>query len=268
MEKLKEIRRIWNNNHLKMNTIDRLLTDKVEDYILIQEQPLPILIKDLTGMGGDRVLYVGNFTFDNEHKFFREWAMIISNLMSRLTNMELMESRRKELLEKANFHMLAEGKWIMEFLMMDDWLKKQLCKLLNKTLLKQQAYVLVGNDRVLKEWNNCDYDFFKKNVTKELLIQICWLIYLYNFDSQKKSLRLITEKMGFQQLEETYIPFWLQNLTGLTGKFVLAQAGNIDYYCGDLQNSTNSKEESQKSSPEEPEQEPSEVDKEFEKKDL
>lgn len=236
MEKLKEIRRIYNKFMMSTNSIDKLMTEKVEDYVLIQEQPLPILIKDTCGMGGDRILYVGNFNFDNEHTFFHQWAKILSLLSSKLINMDLAEVRRRELLEKASFDMLAEGKWMLEFLMMDTWLKKQLCKLINKTLLKQQAYVMVKDERILKKWKNCSYKFFRKNITKELLIQICHMIYLYNFDSQKKSLRFVVEKLGMKQLEETYIPFWLQNLDGLTGGFVSAQVPNIDYYCGDLEN--------------------------------
>lgn len=238
MEKLKTIRQIWNKFMLKTNNIDRLMTDKIEDFILIQEQPIPIQIKNVTGIedGKDRVLFIGNFNFDNEHKFFHQWAKIISLLSAKIINMGLLESRRKDLLKKASFDMLANGKWMLEFLLMDKWLKKQMCKLIGKTLLKQQAYIM--NERGVREkesWQNCSYRFFRKNITKELLIQICWLIYIYNFDSQKKSLRFVAEKIELQQLEQTYIPFWLQNLGGLTGKFGNAQVENIDYYCSDLE---------------------------------
>jgi hypothetical protein len=245
MEKLKEIRKMWNKFMLKQNSIDRLLTDKVEDYVLIQEQPLPILIKDTCGMGGDRVLYVGNFNLDNEHKFFHEWAKIIGLLSAKIINMQLSKKRKTELLRKADFDMLVEGKWMLEFLMMDKWLKKKLCKLIKDTLLKQQAYIMINNDRVIKKWKNCSYRFFRKNITKELLIQICWYIYLYNFDSQKKSLKFVAEKMGMKQLEETYIPFWLQNMGGLTGKFVAAQAENTDSYLQELENRESQEEENQ-----------------------
>lgn len=222
---------------LNTKSIDRIFTDKVEEYVLIQEQPIPIQIKNVTGIedGKDRVLFIGNFNFDNEHKFFHQWAKIIGLLSARIINFDILEKRRTELFKKASFDMLANGKWMLEFLLMDKWLKKQLCKLIGKTLLKQQAYVL--NERGIrkeKSWKNCTYRFFRKNITKELLIQICWLIYLYNFDSQKKSLKFVAEKIELQQLEETYIPFWLQNLAGLTGKSVSAQVENIDYYCSDL----------------------------------
>jgi len=94
---LKSVREKWNKFFLG-NTfnVDKLMTDKVNDYILLEEQPLPIAV-------GDKIIYVGNFTYDNEEKFFNMWCALLGALSSRIINMELMEDRRKELLKNAEF---------------------------------------------------------------------------------------------------------------------------------------------------------------------
>jgi len=224
MDTIKEYRKKFNEFALNRNamTIDRLMTDKLDDYIILEEMPLPIQV-------GNKILLIGNFTFDTEHKFFHEWAMIISGLSMKIMNMEIAESRRRELLEKGNFDLLANGKWMLEFLLMDKWLKKQLCKLIDKTLLKQQRYYINKMGKEVKEkWQNCSSRYFNKHITKEALIQICYLIYFYNFDSQKKSMAVLMEKMNIKELAEMYIPFWLQNLGGLKGGFLNVRLPSID----------------------------------------
>jgi len=208
--------------------IDKLMKDKVEDYILINEQPLPIQI-------GERTIFVGNLTYNNEHLFFNEWAQIVAALGAKIVNMELAEERRKELLDNASFHLLAEGKWMYEFLTMDKWLFNRLCKLINKVILKQQALYLT-EDRARKKlkWKNCNLTYFKKYINKEKLIQICFLIYFYNFDSVKKNVQVLIEKMNMKALAGTRMYSWLQNLDGVTGKSIAAQAPSIDYAFRDV----------------------------------
>jgi len=233
---LEKIREKWNKLSLSYNCIDKIMTDKVDDYILIEEFPIPINI-------GDKVIYVGNFTYDNEEKFFKMYSKILGALSARIINMELMDDRRKELLEKSNFHLISNGAYMYEFLTMDRWLKKQIMKLLKKTLIKQQAYILTDEKRrILKEWRNCSYKYFKKHITKEKIIEILFLIYLYNFDSQKKSLKVIMGKMNQKSLEETYIPFWLQNLAGLTGRFQVVPQLNTDSSSRDFQKAASLKD--------------------------
>lgn len=227
---LGQIRSKW-NSFIMGNTmnIDKLMTQKVEDYILLEEQAMPIAV-------GKKVIYVGNFNYDNEEKFFSLWCALLGALSARIINTELMEDRRNELLEQANFHLICNGKYMLEFLTLDTYLKKQICKILGKTLLKQQAFILTDKKkRVLKKWKNCSYRYFKKHIKKETLIQICFLIYMYNFDSQKKSVKIIMEKMNQKALEETYIPFWLQNLDGLTGRFQPAPQTRLDSSSKELQ---------------------------------
>ena len=234
---IKKIREKYNAFIMNSNNIDRLMTDKVDDYIIIEEQPLPIVV-------GEKIIYIGNFTFNTEHTFFHKWAKVISLLCSKIINMELTTERKKELLEKADFHLLANGKWMLEFLWQDKWLFNKICKLIKQTVLKQQGYYLTKNKlRKERSWTNCSYRYFKKNITKEGLIQICWLVYFYNFDSQKKSLKVLADKVNMNALVETYIPFWLQNLNGLTGKFLNAQVKNIDYYFKDKESKEASQQE-------------------------
>jgi len=223
MKVLEDIREKYNKFMLNTKSIDTIMTKKVEEYIIIQEQPIPVFI-------GNKVIYVGNFTYDNEQLFFRKYGLLLGALAAKIINMELSDVRRKELLEKGNFELIANGKYMLEFLLMDNWLKKHICRILKKTLLKQSCYIMTKEGiREFKNWKNCSWKYFKKWITKEKLIQICFLVYLYNFDAQKKSLKLVAEKMQLKELQESYIPFWLQNLAGLEGKFLLAQVPSIDY---------------------------------------
>jgi hypothetical protein len=212
-------------------TIDRLMTDKVDDYILVEEQPLPILV-------GGKTIFVGNFNLYNENDFFFRWGKIIALMTGKILTLELSDDRRRELLEKGDFHLLADGKYMYEFLTISKWFNKQLLHLLKKTLFKQQKYYRVSfstsKSEEVKIKNRCSFKYFKKHITKEKLIQILWLIYLYNFDAEKKNLKLIVEKMNMGQLLETYIPFWLQNLNGLMGKFLNAQVPEPDYVFNDM----------------------------------
>ena len=220
---LHDLRKMVNETLLQKNSIDRLFTDKVEDYILIKEQPMPIRI-------GKKTIFIGNFNIDTEIKFFEQWAQIISLMMGRICNWKLSEERKKELLAKNSFFMLAEGIIMKEFITRDKWFIKQIFKLIERTVLKQQAYFLNNvHERELINWTNCDIKYFRENVTSEELIQICYMIYLYNFDSVKKNAILFLDKMNMKALSETFIPFWLQNMPGLTGPFLRAQAPNIDW---------------------------------------
>ena len=60
---IKEFRKQLNKLLLSNNNINRLMTDKVNDYILIEEQPLPIQI-------GNKTIFVGNLTLENNYMFF------------------------------------------------------------------------------------------------------------------------------------------------------------------------------------------------------
>jgi hypothetical protein len=212
-------------------TIDKLMRDKMADFVLIEERPQMIRIYE-------KFLYVGNFTLQTEQSFFQEWAKILGLLKAKIANMELSDTRKTELLKDVDFDMLANGKSMLRFIWKDKWLNKKLMKLIKNTLLKQQAYYLPLNakDRKKIKWINCSYRYFKKYVSKENLLQICALIYYYNFDAVKKNLKILVEKMNIKQQTETYMYSWLENMAGVHGKFLLAQAPSIDYAFRDKAN--------------------------------
>ena len=217
------VRRLVEETLLQKNSIDRLFRDQVEDFIIIKEQPMPIKI-------GAKTIFIGNFTLETEQKFFQKWAQIINLMVGRICNWRLMDERKKELNDKCSFFMLADGKTMNEFLMRDKWFCRQLMDVINETVLKQQAYYLNNaQERELISWKNCDWKYFKKNVSSMDLIQICYYIYLYNFDSVKKNAILLLDRMGMKALTETSIPGWLANMPGLTGRFLQSQAPNIDW---------------------------------------
>jgi hypothetical protein len=205
---LKKVRNYINDLFLSTNSINKIMTDKVNDYILIEEQPLPIRV-------GTKTIYVGNFTLDNSDKFWIEYGNLLAFIGVKFFN----------------FDLLSDAKQLMHCLKVHKKFKKKLIKLIGKTILKQQGYYLdTFKERTHREWQNCSMRYFKKNMTYEKLLQICFLIYQYNFDAEKKNWAILAEKMVPEQLMETYMYFWLQNLSGLTGKFQLAQLPNLDYW--------------------------------------
>lgn len=194
------------------NSIDRLMTDKVNDYILIEEQPLPIEI-------GDKVIYIGNFTLDNNFKFWDTYGKLLANIG----------------MKHINFELIGNTAELFKALYVHKKLYKGLVKLIGKTILKQQAYYLdqFKNRQEIK-WKNCTWSYFKKNVTMEKLLQICKLVHLYNFDAEKKNLKILLGNMAAEEEEkkamETYMYNWLQNLPGAIGKFQLSLLTNVDYW--------------------------------------
>jgi hypothetical protein len=211
-----------NNLLAGSKNINTLITKKVEDYVLIEEEPIPIRV-------GDRTIFIGNMTYENEHLFFQRWAEIIAALSAKTLNMEISAERRADLLKKGDFHLLANADHMMEFLMMDRWLFDHLVDLIDRTILRQQAYFKREGIRSKIRWKNCSKRYFAKHITKEKLIQICYLTYFYNFEAVKKNTSILINRMNMQSLSGTFMYFWLQNLDGLTGKFAGLQAPSVDY---------------------------------------
>jgi hypothetical protein len=209
---LVSLRKKINDFLLGTNNIDKLMTEKVNDYILIEEQPLPIKI-------GDRTIFIGNLTIENNYKYWYEYGKILANIGCKFLNFDLMNDSAE----------------IFRHLHLHKRLYKDLSKLIDKTILKQQAYYLTDK-KVRKElkWKNCNYGYFKKHVTMEKLIQILKLVYLYNFDAEKKNFKILFPKMAkedqAQELMQTYCWSWLVNLAGVTGNFQLARLTNVDYW--------------------------------------
>ena len=230
---MNSVRKVMTDFMLQRPSIDRLMTDKLDDFQLLEEPPLPIRI-------GSRTIYIGTLTLSNETEFFTQWAKLFTLMASQICNWNLSVEKKNELQAKCNFHLLANGSWIMEFIWRDKWINKNLVNLIGKTVLKQQAYYL-DRDLMRKkgQWQNCSWGYFKRNITKETLIQICFLIYYFNFDSVKKNLRLIVEKMNMSSLLETSVPFWLQNMPGLSGKFLLARVPSPASIFDDEPNNSN-----------------------------
>jgi len=188
---LKKTRQKVNEMCMGMNNVDKLMTDFVNPFILMEEQPCPIQV-------GERIIFVGNLTLPKVNIFWERYARILVNLSAQIVKAELSEDRRKELLEKSNFFMIANGKDVWEMINEFKWLKKDLAKLLYKTVVKQQAYYLnqKTKKRELLKWKNCSFRYFWNNMTDEKLIQMIWMIYLLIL----LYLPLLKEERLFQQI--------------------------------------------------------------------
>jgi len=188
--------------------IDTLMKNRVDDYILIEEQPLSIKI-------GDKYLFIGNFTIENNYKFWHLYGKLMSHLGIKFLN----------------FDILGSGTDLYEFIIIHKNWYKGMIKIIKKTLLKQQAYYLNEyKEREKINWKNMNWRYFKKRITIEKLMQICHLIYLYNFDAEKKNWQVIQGKWSIRELMQTYIYSWLQHSAGISGNFLLAQLPNLDYW--------------------------------------
>ncbi len=224
---LLNIKKKYNEVMLGTNSIAKLMTEKVSELQIIKELPMSFNLNGFT-------VYVGNFNFENERKFFSQWAAIFGALIARVNNMEVTTDRKNDLIKKADFHLLAKGEWLYEFMLIDDWLYKKIAMLLTDTLIKQQQFIAPnrkkGEDKKkFVKWRNATWKWWSRNCDSETLIQICASIYLYNFDSVKKNVKILAGSLGILEETEQYMYFWLQNWAGLTGKFLNAQAVSLDY---------------------------------------
>jgi hypothetical protein len=138
--------------------------------------------------------------------------------------------------DKLNFDLLNNSENLYKALKLHDTLFKNICKTLYRTIIKQQGCFYNNGEKKLIKWKNCSLRWFIKNMTTEKLLQICKLVYIYNFDAEKKNLQILLQSTRSQELGEMYIYSWLQNLTGLKGSFGNAQAPSIDYVFRDSPN--------------------------------
>lgn len=190
----------------QVNSIDKLMKDKLSPYVIMDELPLPIQI-------GEKVLYIGNLNLKNEDYYFKNFITLLATLG----------------LENMIIDLMQDGMKLMQYLKMHGALRKNLTRLIIKILLKQQKWYYPKNDKTYK-LNKCSYKYIENRLTKEKLIQIIFLIYTYNYDSLGKSLALILNKMGAKETSQTYMYTWLQNAAGVTGSFMIDQSQNYDWY--------------------------------------
>ena len=205
-----KIREAIDDNLKSRNSIDRLMRDKIEDFYLIDEQPLPIKI-------GEKTIYVGNLTFNNWRRFIHDFSKIMANVGISI----------------ANFEILSNPEELIKHLAINKSLHKSLCRLIKNTILSQHDYYereLSNGLTTVIRLPKVSLRYFKKNITMEKLIQILFLIHRFNFDAVKKNFKILVDAANTRQLTETYIYSWLQNLPGLTGKFVEDRSINYDYW--------------------------------------
>lgn len=213
MNILQEARQKTHDLVSQINTVDRLMRDRLDPYVIIDELPLPIQI-------GEKIIYIGNLNLDNESYFFKHYAKILGNLG--LQNMFI--------------DLMKDGLELMKYLKVHDKLQNELLNLIGKVILKQQKWYYPKNDKTYK-LNKCSMSYFRHNISKEKLVQILFLIYIYNYDSLGKSLALIINKMGAKGTTLTYMYSWLENLAGVSGNFLLSQLPNLDWHNKEQQDS-------------------------------
>jgi hypothetical protein len=203
--KLKEIK-----NKIEMllkgtNNINSLMRDRVDPYILMEEVPVPIQV-------GQQIIWVGNFTITNNFKFWQGYGRILALIG----------------IDFKNFDLLVSGQDLFKKLMAHKKLYKELLKLIHKTICKQQSYYLEQfpniTKRKLKKWKNCSLKYFINHMTIEKLLQICRIVYMYNFSSEKKNLEILLFQLPQEgkAIMGSYMSSYLENMVGLIGKFQLA----------------------------------------------
>ena len=193
----------------KTNSIDKLMRDKVEPYVIIDELPIPIQI-------GEKVIYVGNLNLKNEDYYFSGWAKILAHMA--LDNMFI--------------ELMSDGSTLFKYLKIRKGLRKDLTKLIYTVLLKQQRWYYPKNGKEYK-LNKCSYKYFENHMNKEKLIQMVFMLYLYNYDSSKKSLGLVVNQMAAGPTSATYMYNWLANCPGVNGSFLLSQLPKLSWFQND-----------------------------------
>lgn len=185
------------------NNVDMLMRNKIDDFHLIEEAPMPVVI-------AGRLMFVGNLTLDNLYKFVDLSAEIFANVGAQIT--------------LADF--LSNSVDMMGVISENKKLRYKLKVLIKKTVLNQQEFYRREMGRGIDAYvklPKVSWRHFKKNVTLERLVQILFLIYKFNFDAVKKNFSILATAMGTNQISANYIYSWLQNLAGLTGKFIIPQ---------------------------------------------
>lgn len=198
------------------NTIDKLLKDKIEDYILIREFPLPISI-------GEKTIYVGTFTWETQDIFLRDYAKLLGLIAA------------KHLVPKVGIELLGDGATMYRILQVDRKIKKEIMKLINRTILRRQHFIDPATG-LFYRIPKVTFGYFKKYVTYETIVQICMIAYELNYDATRRSLNIIAGELRVQQRAENYCYTWLENLAGLNGNFLIRQLQKSDLWPSELQN--------------------------------
>lgn len=196
-----EARRMVEEYVMSRPSIDKLLREKVDDYVIIRELPLPIKI-------GENTIYIGTFSLETQDIFFKEYVKLLSLVGTRHANIEL------------GIKFFAKGEDLYRILSNDKKIRKQIYKLIKSTILQEQNYIDPVSGKLYK-LPKVSMGYFKKFASIDVVMQICMLIYVYNFDATRRSLNILMGEMGVQLSGATFMWSWLQNLTGLSGKFLL-----------------------------------------------
>ena len=215
---LAEARRLIMEWVMNKPSIDKLLQDKVDDFIIVRELPLPIKI-------GERTIYIGTFTLETQDIFFREYAILMAAITARHAGLEY------------GVQFLKDGVTLYKLLSSDAFIRKWIYRLIKKTILARQDYIDPVSGKKYK-LEKVSLRYFKKRVTIDTLMQILLLIYIYNFDATKKSMNLLMGEMGAKATSETLMWSWLRNLDGASGKFLLSPLASFISPVSELQNPT------------------------------
>jgi hypothetical protein len=182
------------------------MKNKLEPYIILDELPCPIQI-------GKKTIFVGNLNLSNEDYFFKGWASILGNIGLQNLFMDL----------------LSNGLKLMEYMKIHTSLRKEMTDLIGRVLLKQQKFYYLKDKKEYK-LNKCSLRYFKNHMNKEKLIQIVFLLYLFNYDASKKSLALVVNRMDAGAISQTYMYNWLESCSGVNGSFLQDQLPQLDWF--------------------------------------
>ena len=125
----KKIKNFYSRFVSGANSIDKLMSDKLDDYLIVEDLPLPVKI-------GAKTIFIGNLTRQTYRNFLRKYAECMSLLGC----------------EKLNIMMLSDHNELKKFLIIDSQLEKRFIKIIKEIVLKEQDYYirLVSCDGMIK----------------------------------------------------------------------------------------------------------------------
>lgn len=225
------------------HVIDEIMSERVADYYLMSERPFAVHV-------GEKIFYIECFTLENEQEFFERYVAMMTVVGFQSINFDLLNNPKnlyeclmaskvfyKRLLDVIGCAIVKnQDKYDQDIMLVDkkyDAMVAHVKRMItlspsfgkSKRLSKKIDKINTLREREKDIFRKGLTRYFSEHVSKETLIQICLLVYLYNFDSvQKKNLSLLLEKMSGEgknatHRSRTYIWSWLKNLAGLREKY-------------------------------------------------
>lgn len=227
-------------------TIVGVMRDGVSEYQLMREDAIAVTIGGVT-------YYVKAFTLDNQRDFFTKYVGALSAIGGGAAVYDYLSDTGKlysAVIANETFYaaivatlgvalVREQEAYHSQFVDVDNRFDPQIDALREglrtatvrevKRIEKRVAKIVARKELEKNIYRKNLLDNFTKNITIEELMQLCLLVYLYNFDAVKKNLSIVMARLpkDARSIGETYVYSWLANSAAITRKY--GERPSIDY---------------------------------------